>query len=445
MANEKLTDKTELLTPADDDFLYIVDVSDTTDSPEGTSKKIKKSNVSGNNQVYSKIVYVNAVSPNTATIFDLNNPPITNDNSLKADVANLYVGTDSSGWVYNSSLLSYTSKPITSVIGTGASGQVSYWNGVNSQTGSPILVWKLNKFGVGTGTPQATLDVLNGVAVNALTSYFTAGNSDANFRLGFRNGSGSAANTEQGALVFDYSSTNVTLGKIGFIRGTGLECIAITFGLGVAGAPEIARMFASGGMSIGSATDPGAGNLSASGLAGIGTRQVTVDSTGKLLASSVQSVRALVFDNTAKTPLTGTTAFTIIASYTIPANTIPANALLRVSCRLLKTGVAGTMAISINTSNASSSAGMRVFNGIQSAATNLFMEPIRHISIKGGQGYGFTTTGSFITDITASTNAITSQSFNVAIANTFYVWAQLGSAADTIDFEHLLIELINAT
>ena len=52
---------------------------------------------------YSKVVYVNTTSPNAATIFDLINPPVTNDNLLKNDVANLYIGTDASTWVYNGS------------------------------------------------------------------------------------------------------------------------------------------------------------------------------------------------------------------------------------------------------------------------------------------------------------------------------------------------------
>jgi len=47
MANRKLTDLPELLAPADGDFLYIVDVSDTTESLAGTSKKIKKVNTLG--------------------------------------------------------------------------------------------------------------------------------------------------------------------------------------------------------------------------------------------------------------------------------------------------------------------------------------------------------------------------------------------------------------
>lgn len=59
---------------------------------------------------YTKIVYVNATSPITATIFDLNNPPVTNDNLLKNDVNNLYIGNDSSTWVYNGS--TYTTKVV---------------------------------------------------------------------------------------------------------------------------------------------------------------------------------------------------------------------------------------------------------------------------------------------------------------------------------------------
>src|SRR6478609_8933565 len=59
---------------------------------------------------YAKIVYVNAVSPTTATIFSLTNPPTVNDNSLKNDVQNLYIGTDSSTWTYNSTTLAYQAK-----------------------------------------------------------------------------------------------------------------------------------------------------------------------------------------------------------------------------------------------------------------------------------------------------------------------------------------------
>lgn len=45
MADQKITALTELTTPADGDFLPIVDVSDTTQAGSGTTKKIKKSNL----------------------------------------------------------------------------------------------------------------------------------------------------------------------------------------------------------------------------------------------------------------------------------------------------------------------------------------------------------------------------------------------------------------
>lgn len=63
---------------------------------------------------YSKIVYVNNSNPNSATIFDLNNPPTVNDNLLKSDVNNLYVANDASTWVYNSTTVNYVTKTVTS-------------------------------------------------------------------------------------------------------------------------------------------------------------------------------------------------------------------------------------------------------------------------------------------------------------------------------------------
>jgi hypothetical protein len=48
MANKKVTDLSELTIPASGDYLPIVDVSDTTDDPAGTSKKIKSYRLGGN-------------------------------------------------------------------------------------------------------------------------------------------------------------------------------------------------------------------------------------------------------------------------------------------------------------------------------------------------------------------------------------------------------------
>jgi hypothetical protein len=45
MAGVKITDLTTLATAASDDLLYIVDISDTTESPQGTSKSIEVGNL----------------------------------------------------------------------------------------------------------------------------------------------------------------------------------------------------------------------------------------------------------------------------------------------------------------------------------------------------------------------------------------------------------------
>jgi hypothetical protein len=44
MAGVKITDLTPITSAASDDLLYIVDVSDTSQSPEGTSKQIEVGN-----------------------------------------------------------------------------------------------------------------------------------------------------------------------------------------------------------------------------------------------------------------------------------------------------------------------------------------------------------------------------------------------------------------
>lgn len=62
-----------------------------------------------NNVTFAKIVYINTTSPSTATIFDINSPAASNDNSLKQDSNNLYVTTSGQTFIWNgSSYISYT-------------------------------------------------------------------------------------------------------------------------------------------------------------------------------------------------------------------------------------------------------------------------------------------------------------------------------------------------
>ena len=55
-----------------------------------------------------------------------------------------------------------TSESVLSPIsGSGQSGQVAYWNGINTQTGSNSLFWDIsnNRLGIGTTTPSSPLHV----------------------------------------------------------------------------------------------------------------------------------------------------------------------------------------------------------------------------------------------------------------------------------------------
>ena len=79
---------------------------------------------------FAKVVYFDNVTPNVASIFDLNNPPLVNDPSLKEDVANLYIGTDASTWVYVTSPAGYITKTVTS------SGSNFYITGTSTDAGS---------------------------------------------------------------------------------------------------------------------------------------------------------------------------------------------------------------------------------------------------------------------------------------------------------------------
>jgi lysophospholipase L1-like esterase len=82
---------------------------------------------SGKPTDYATIVYFNSTNPTTATIFDNVNPPVTNDPLLEGNVANLYIGTDNSTWVYNGT--NYSTKVV-------AASSNFYINGTNTDAGN---------------------------------------------------------------------------------------------------------------------------------------------------------------------------------------------------------------------------------------------------------------------------------------------------------------------
>jgi len=115
---------------------------------------------------YSKIVYVNNVNPNSATIFDDENPPTVNDDALKTDVTNLYVGTDASGWVYNSTSLTYVTKS------SPATSSIFYNSGTTipaNNTTAPI--YRTGALGVGISPTVAKVEVFGALGSRILHAY----------------------------------------------------------------------------------------------------------------------------------------------------------------------------------------------------------------------------------------------------------------------------------
>jgi hypothetical protein len=90
MANKKITDLTDIGTPANDDLLEIVDVSDLTDSPEGTSKKVLVSALGGGSTPTLQDVRdidpnVTVENPNDANNVGLWNSLQYNEDALKVE------------------------------------------------------------------------------------------------------------------------------------------------------------------------------------------------------------------------------------------------------------------------------------------------------------------------------------------------------------------------
>lgn len=76
--------------------------------------------------------------------------------------------TDGQGIFWNTANLRYQNNTVAGILGytplsgSGVTGQVAYWNGTNSQTGSNNLFWDAanNRLGIGTTTPVAPLNVV---------------------------------------------------------------------------------------------------------------------------------------------------------------------------------------------------------------------------------------------------------------------------------------------
>jgi len=191
MAIQRLTDKTALgATPASDDLLMIVDVSDTTGSPEGTSKKITVANLGTGGGGSGTVTSVAVSVPSALSI---TGSPITTSGTIAiagAGAVTDYI--DGTG-----ALQTFPAIPagtVTSVTGVspidstgGATPAISITNATTSLSGAMSATDKTKLDGIATGAEVNTVDDVTG-------------------------GTGLTASPTTGSVVVNLDSTAVTAG-----------------------------------------------------------------------------------------------------------------------------------------------------------------------------------------------------------------------------------------
>jgi len=322
---------------------------------------------------YSKIVYVNATSPITATIFDTENPPVTNDNLLKNDVANLYIGTDASTWVYNST--TYVTKSVTATssnfylagtttdAGNTKTGHISRTGNISTSgklasSGATTLSTTSTEttyIGTSTSNPDLAKFVVKGTKSGTGSHYIASFLNDAGVRMGAIDDLGS------------YIATSTVAGT-GFVSGDGGR-----FKSGASGGLETStgKFFvesANGWKSIHVLEYESvlASSYNAKSLVpkdyvdakitqtitnGVTDKSPSEDAVYDALANVTRNI---ISNTTTGSTITGTISQTVLFSQLIPANTFKSGGFLNIMMsRVGKIGTAGTLTqtIRINTTN----------------------------------------------------------------------------------------------
>jgi nitrogen fixation protein len=135
---------------------------------------------------------------------------------------------------------------------------------------------------------------------------------------------------------------------------------------------------------------------------------------------------------TSQTPLTGTTAETVVFTATIPAGTFNSTDIIRVLFGTNKTTALGTynLRVRVNTTNSiSGSTAIALVNGGAGAAAIVIQ---RNFNLNGGNLYGVSFNTGAVTDIVSSGAGLSSTTLNPA--NQFFIFAtiQLANASDSI-------------
>lgn len=156
-----------------------------------------------------------------------------------------------------------------------------------------------------------------------------------------------------------------------------------------------------------------------------------------------QYPKVIVFNNNSDgsiLPLTGTTATTIIASFTIPANTIPANCELRLNVKMKCSGTAGQKYYYSNWDNTNVS--VKPFSPLTSFSntTNQNINVLKTMLIRDGDAYTHSVTNQYEDYLWDTAN--NTFLFDVTVDNTLNIWGRLVNSADTLEFDSLILEVL---
>jgi hypothetical protein len=165
----KVTSRTALTTIADGDLLHVVDISDTTDSPQGTSKKSTL-------RVIRKAmgdIYEAELSIATAAVLTLNATPLDIVAAPGAGYA-IEVISATYGATYNS--VAYATNTQLQLIASGAT--ISQFLLSSALTFTASGKWKLYQYSSAFGATSTQVIENTALQVKVSTGNPTAGNSD---------------------------------------------------------------------------------------------------------------------------------------------------------------------------------------------------------------------------------------------------------------------------
>ncbi|KAI9549918.1 hypothetical protein GHT06_004503 [Daphnia sinensis] len=167
---------------------------------------------------FAKTVYVNAASPSTATIFDENNPPATNNNDLNASDNNVYIGNDGSTWTYDPSSSTYKTYLVPASTPFNLAGTTT-----DAGKDKTSAIWRTGGVGIGINNPSATLHVQNSTVstYNSVAKFLAPSNTTAGNATQLNFGTaGAKGNSSEWRFVYqgnDAANNRVDFGMSGYI------------------------------------------------------------------------------------------------------------------------------------------------------------------------------------------------------------------------------------